>query len=186
MKKDLEKCIEVLKAGGTILYPTDTVWGIGCDATNDKAVKKIFRIKQRHESKSVIILVAEAVQVKLYAGFPPEAKQLIKQAKSPLTIIYPNARNLAPSLIAKNGSVGIRVIKDEFCRQLINLFGKPIVSTSANISGENTPGNFAGITNDIKNQVDYVVNWKQGETQKNNPSRVIKIKPDGTLEVIRA
>lgn len=185
MKEDLEKCLETLRKGGTILYPTDTVWGIGCDATSEEAVKKIFQIKQRDESKSMIVLVEQVGQVKLYAGFPPAVTKLLKQAQSPLTVIYPNAKGLAPSLIAADGTVAIRVVKDDFCRRLIRNFGKPIVSTSANISGENAPGSFSEISETIKSRADYVVKWKREETQKNNPSSIIKVNPNGTIEVIR-
>lgn len=185
MKEEIEKCLDILRKGGVILYPTDTVWGIGCDATNEQAVQYIFRIKLRNESKSMIVLIDDAEQIEQYAYFPPAATELLKQARSPLTIIYPNAKNLAPSVIAADKTIAIRIIKEEFCRNLISQFGKPIVSTSANKSGEKPPRNFSEISEAIKNEVDYVVNRKMGETSSNKPSRIIKINANGTVQEIR-
>ncbi len=186
MREELKRCADVLRKGGTILYPTDTIWGIGCDARNEEAVQKIFRIKQRPESKSMIVLVADPEQISFYAEFPPVAMDLVEYAEKPLTIIYPKAKGIAKSLIAEDGSIAIRVVKDEFCQQLINLMHRPIVSTSANISGEPAPANFYEISEAIKTEVDYVVNLKQDETGKNSPSKIIKIGLNGEIEIIRS
>ncbi len=187
MNEDIENCLEVLNKGGTILYPTDTVWGIGCDASNEAAVQRIFEIKQRHEAKSMIVLVAAAESIGQYAFFPPGAEGLLRAPK-PITVIYPHANRtaLAPSVIASDGTIAIRVTGDGFCRELILKFGKPIVSTSANISGSKAPGNFTEIAQAIKSRVDYVVKWRREETNKNAPSGIIKINANGSMEVIRA
>ena len=185
MKEELKKCIEVLRNGGTILYPTDTIWGIGCDATNKEAVQKVFDIKRRPSSKSMIVLLAEPGQISFYADTPSVALDLVEHTQLPLTIIYPKAKGLAKALIAEDGSIAIRVVKDEFCRQLINALRKPLVSTSANISGEPAPVNFYEISDTIKANVDYVVNLRQNETHKSAPSRILKIAMDGTIETIR-
>ena len=176
MKEEIKRSADVLRNGGIILYPTDTVWGIGCDATNEAAVQKIFKIKKRNEAKSMIVLVAEAHQVSFYADEPEVAKDLVEFAEKPLTIIYPKAKGLAKSLIAEDGSIGIRVVKDEFCQQLVNFLHKPIVSTSANVSGEPSPANYAEISDTIKSSVDYVVNLRQEERGKSTPSQIIKIR----------
>lgn len=185
MKEEIKRSADVLRKGGIILYPTDTVWGIGCDATNEGAVQKIFKIKQRSEAKSMIVLVAEPHQVSFYADEPAVAKDLVEFAEKPLTLIYPKAKGLAKSIIAEDGSIGIRVVKDEFCQQLIDFLHKPIVSTSANISGEPSPGNFSEISDLIKTSVDYVVNLRQEEKGKNTPSQIIKIGMDGLIQIIR-
>lgn len=185
MREEVKKCADIVRKGGVILYPTDTVWGIGCDATNEAAVKKIFAIKQREESKSMIVLVAEPHQVDFYAQVPDVARDLVEFAEKPLTVIYPKAKGLAKSLVAEDGSIGIRVVKDEFCRQLIEVLRKPLVSTSANISGEPAPANFDEISDTIKNSVDYVVNLRQDETKKSTPSQIIKIELNGVITIIR-
>ena len=185
MIEEVKKCAAILRNGGTILYPTDTIWGIGCDATNEEAVQKIFNIKQRPSSKSMIILVAYPDQVGFYAETPEVAKDLVEYAENPLTIIYPKARGISRLLVAEDGSIGIRVVKDEFCRMLFNTIRKPLVSTSANISGETAPENFDAISDSIKSSVDYVVNLRQHETKKITPSSIIKIGMDGTIEIIR-
>ena len=185
MREEIKKCVDVLRKGGTILYPTDTIWGIGCDATNEQAVQKVFDIKNRPSSKSMIILVAESNQVSFYAEAPQVALDLVEYAERPLTIIYPKAKGIAHSLIAEDGSIAIRVVKDEFCKQLIHNLRKPLVSTSANISGELAPDNFYEISDSIKEKVDYMVNLKQQEVHKVSPSRIIKIDLDGTIEIIR-
>lgn len=185
MNEDLKNCLETLQKGGIILYPTDTVWGIGCDATNEEAVQKVFKVKQRSESKSMIVLLADAADICNYADFLPAASHLIEKAQSPLTIIYPNAMNLAPSIIGPDGSIAIRIVKDEFCSQLIKKLKKPLVSSSANISGEEAPAGFSGISHLIKDGVDYVVKWRQEEENKNTPSSIIRVHHNGTIEVIR-
>src|SRR4051812_10778820 len=167
MEEDLQKALEVLHSGGVILYPTDTVWGLGCDATNEEAVLKLFEIKVRNEAKSLIVLVADEQQLlRTVKDIPEVAWDLIQNTERPLTIVYDNVTGLAPSVKAADGSAGIRIVKDEFCQKLIKKFGKPLVSTSANISGEPTPANFAEITEKLKKQVDYIVQWRQNEKQK--------------------
>ncbi|HXP50430.1 MAG TPA: L-threonylcarbamoyladenylate synthase [Bacteroidia bacterium] len=185
MIEEVKKCAAILRKGGTILYPTDTIWGIGCDATNEEAVQKIFSIKNRPSSKSMIILVAEPNQVSFYADVPEVTKDLVEYSEKPLTIIYPKAKGIAKSLIGEDGTIAIRVVKDEFCRMLIHTIRKPLVSTSANISGEPSPGYFDAISDSIKESVDYVVNLRQHERGKNTPSRIMKIDMNGAIEIIR-
>lgn len=185
MIEEVKKSATILRNGGTILYPTDTIWGIGCDATNEAAVQKIFTIKNRPSSKSMIILVAEPNQVGFYADMPEVTKDLVDFAENPLTIIYPKAKGIAKALVAEDGTIAIRVVKDEFCKMLINTIRKPLVSTSANLSGEPSPALFDEISDEIKNKVDYVVNWRQHETRKSAPSRIMKVAMDGTIEIIR-
>jgi L-threonylcarbamoyladenylate synthase len=176
----------VLKSGGTILYPTDTIWGIGCDATNPKAVRKIYRIKKRIESKNLIVLVEDEERLKKHAGSIPDiAWDLIRSIDTPLTIIYPDGRNLAKNVIAEDGSIAIRIVKNEFCTRLISRFGKPVVSTSANISGQAAPLMFKLISDEIKNEVDYVVNLYQNVLREVKPSTIIKLDVSGEFEIIR-
>ncbi|MEJ7609995.1 MAG: L-threonylcarbamoyladenylate synthase [Ferruginibacter sp.] len=185
-KDDMDSCLTVLNTGGIILYPTDTIWGIGCDATNEKAVQKIFSLKQRAESKSMIILVADEESILQYATPLPEAMQkLIAEYKVPVSMIYLNAKNLATNLIADDGSIAIRIIKDEFCNVLIRTFGKPIVSTSANISGQPFPENFKTISPEIKKGVNYVVAHRQDEESPSAPGRILKWTEAEGLTVIR-
>ena len=174
-----------ISKGGTILYPTDTIWGIGCDATNELAVKRVFEIKKRPPAKAMVILVAEISQLEFYASVPEVAWDLVEYAENPLTIIYPNAKGISPALIAEDGSIAIRVVKDEFCKMLINSLRKPLVSTSANISGEPAPPYFDEISEEIKNRVDYIVPLRQSEHTKNAPSRIIKLGMNGAIEIIR-
>jgi L-threonylcarbamoyladenylate synthase len=184
--EDIRNSLKVLKEGGIILYPTDTVWGLGCDATNNEAVEKIFRIKTRSDSKSLIILVNNEIMLGRYVQDIPEiAFELIEVSDTPLTIIYPNAKNLAPAIPAEDGSVGIRVCIDEFCNELIGRFRKPIVSTSANISGEATPSYYMEINNKIIQAVDYTVEYRRDDHQKHNPSAVIKIEKNGVFKILR-
>lgn len=186
MHEDLTKALEVLKAGGVILYPTDTVWGLGCDATNEKAINRIYEIKKRADKKSMLVLIDTANRIPSYIKEVPEiAWDLIDLAEKPLTIIYPGAKNLATNLIAEDGSIGIRVSKDLFNQKLIERFKKPVVSTSANISGENTPQRFDEIRDDIIQSVDYVVKWRQDDYLKANPSSIIKLGVNGEIEIIR-
>lgn len=186
MDEEIRKAIEVLKAGGTVLYPTDTVWGIGCDATNKEAVDKVYKIKQRSESKSLIVLVDNDQKLNKYLkDVPAIAWDLIEFADKPLTIIYPDARGLAPNAIAEDGTVAIRLTSDEFCKKLIGKFNKPIISTSANISGEATPQSFSAISPDILKSVDYVVNWRQHEKNNPPPSTIIQLQMNGEIKIIR-
>jgi L-threonylcarbamoyladenylate synthase len=172
---DIEKCLETLKSGGTILYPTDTIWGIGCDAKNTAAVAKIYAIKKRDEKKSMIILLAHESDIKNYAKEPDEKiKVLMANTERPLTIIYPAAKNLTENLINEDGTIAIRIVKDAFCEYLIKALGKPIVSTSANISGEETAKYFGEISTEIKNNVDYIVEQRQKERGDAAASKIVK------------
>ncbi|MDT8402228.1 MAG: L-threonylcarbamoyladenylate synthase [Bacteroidales bacterium] len=182
----LREATEVLRGGGVILYPTDTIWGLGCDATNSDAVKKIYGIKRRDDSQSMLVLLDTASRLPYYVRQVPEiAWQLTEVSDSPLTIIYPGARNVAPELIAGDGSLGIRIVEDEFCSSLISRLRKPLVSTSANISGESNPGNFMEISEKIKESVDYIVPLRQEETYNKTASSIIKIEIDGQFKIMR-
>ena len=186
--EEVKNSLIFLKKGRTILYPTDTIWGIGCDATNEEAINRIFEVKQRTETKSMIILVDSIDRLLRYIkDFPLNAEELIEYSEKPLTIIYPNAQNLPKNLIADDGSIAIRVTKDPFCKELIARFGKPIVSTSANKSGKQAPVNFNAIEKDIVSVVDYVVNLRQNEkaTNQPKPSSIIKLGMKGEFEIIR-
>ena len=187
MEIQIKKAAEVIKAGGTILYPTDTIWGIGCDATNPEAVKKVFAIKRREESKSLVTLVCDLDMLARYVKDIPEAAlDLIEVNDAPMTIIYPDATHLASNVIAEDGSVGIRIPKNEFCRQLCFRLRKPIVSTSANISGENPPKGFKDISQEIKDAVDYTVHPSMEEkAYTNKASQIIKIGLKGEIQIIR-
>jgi len=186
MNEDIQKALEVLRNGGIILYPTDTIWGIGCDATNADAVKKIIQIKKRNDKKSMLILVDVANRINQYIREIPEISwELIEVSDHPVTIIYPGAKNLASNLIAEDGSVGIRITKDEFCKKLIGQFKKPIVSTSANISERPSPSIFSEIDPEVINSVDYVVSWRQNDRKKATPSSIIKIGTKGEIKIIR-
>ena len=186
VKNEIKKCVEVLKKDGTILYPTDTIWGIGCDATSQKAVEKIYHLKKRVESKSLIILLADMKEISNYVETIPEiARDLMKNVDRPLTIIYPNAKNLAKNVIAEDNSIAIRIVKNEFCKNLIRTFGKPIISSSANYSGEQTPMIFKCISQEIIDHVDYVVNLYQDVLQEVKPSRIIKLQANGEFNIIR-
>ena len=185
-KNDIEQCLTVLQNGGIILYPTDTVWGIGCDATNENAVAKIYALKNRIESKSMIILLAEESEILKYTS--PQTNQIfdyLKGIHKPVTVIYPNAKNLAKNIVNTDGTVGILIAKDDFCKELINSFGKPIVSSSANVSGYPTPGLFSDIDVIIKSGVDYIVHYRQDDDEPKSPSTIIKINEDGNIEIIR-
>lgn len=186
MIDDINQAVEVLRKGGIILYPTDTIWGLGCDATNADAVKKIYDIKQREDTKSLLILLDNESRLMSYVVEIPEiAWQIIEVSVDPVTIIYPNAKNLAENLISSDGSIGIRITSDEFCKSLINKFRKPIVSTSANITGEKTPAFFGEISSEIKTKVDYIVNYRQSDLTKHKPSSIIKIGLKNQIEIIR-
>lgn len=186
MKDEIKKACEVMQKGGIILYPTDTVWGIGCDATNEEAVKKVFEIKKRADSKAMLVLVDSSVKVDFYVqDVPNVAWDLIDMTTKPLTIIYDGARNLASNLIAEDGSVGIRVTSEEFSKQLCFRFRKAIVSTSANISGQPSPAVFSEISEEIKDAVDYVVDYRRDEKGAVKPSSIIKLGKGGTIKIIR-
>lgn len=174
-ENDILKCLEVLKSGGLILYPTDTIWGIGCDATNPNAVEKIYELKKRPDEKSLIVLVAGEKDILRYATSPDLAVfDYLKSAEKPTTVIYGGATGFADNLISSDGTVAMRICKEKFCRQLIKRFGKPIVSTSANVSGESFPKNFSEISNQIASGVDYVVKYRQNDASEAIPSALIK------------
>ena len=186
MHDDLKKAVEVLKSGGIILYPTDTIWGIGCDATNTEAVKRIYDIKKREDSKSILILMENPALLNRYVDEVPEvAWDLVELSTTPLTVIYPGAKNLAANLVAEDGSIGIRFTKEEFTRQLLQRFRRPIVSTSANISGEKSPAFFDEISEEIKESVDYIVEYRQDDRMPSQPSSVIKLGPGGQIDILR-
>lgn len=172
-----------MREGGVILYPTDTIWGIGCDATNEDAVRRVYEIKQRQDSKAMLVLVDSSVKVDFYVRDVPEvAWDLIDLADKPLTIIYSGARNLAANLLAEDGSVGIRVTNEDFSKRLCQQFRKAIVSTSANISGQPSPKNFSEISEEVKSAVDYIVGYRQEEMSNPKPSSIIKLDKGGVIK----
>ncbi len=186
MIEDIKKACQVMNEGGVILYPTDTIWGIGCDATNEEAVRRVYKIKQRSDSKAMLVLVDSAVKVDFYVQDVPEvAWDLIELAEKPLTIIYSGARNLAHNLLAEDGSVGIRVTNEEFSKRLCQQFRKAIVSTSANISGQPSPANFSEITEELKSMVDYIEGDRQDDMGHPKPSGIIKLENGGVFKIIR-
>ena len=187
IQNDIEACVPVLNNGGLILYPTDTVWGIGCDPTNENAVAKIYSLKNRNEAKSMIILLADEMEILKYTDQPHlTVFDYIKGTTKPVTVIYSKAKNLAPNLLNADGSIGIRIVKDDFCKRLITAFGKPLVSTSSNVSGYPAPGVFTDIDIKIKNGVDYIVQHRQDELEPSTPSTVIKLNDDGSYNIIRS
>lgn len=186
LKEEINKALEVLKAGGVILYPTDTIWGLGCDATNEEAVDKVLKIKNRPAEKSLIVLLDTDNKLQSYVSEVPDvAYDLIEYAENPLTIIFSGAKNLAKNVINADGSVGIRVAKHDFCTPLIQRFRKPIVSTSANLSGEPSPKNFDEINEQIKDAVDYIVDFEQENKSNKKPSTIMKLSAGGQFEFIR-
>ncbi|MFD1255810.1 L-threonylcarbamoyladenylate synthase [Mucilaginibacter terrae] len=186
LKDEVKKAFDIVQQGGIILYPTDTIWGIGCDATNTEAVKKIFALKQRAEEKSMIILLDTENKLEGYVrDVPVIAYDLIEFTENPLTLVMPGAKNISPALIAADGSIGVRVSKHPFCQQLIQRLRKPLVSTSANISGQPSPQNFSQIAVEITNGVDYVVDMDQHDLTVKKPSTIMRIDPSGLFEFIR-
>lgn len=188
MKKedDIKKAIETIKKGGIILYPTDTVWGIGCDATNPDAVAKIYKIKHRDDSKAMICLVDSDARLQKYVRNVPEvAWDLLELAEKPTTVILDNAVNLAPNLIAEDGSIAMRITREPFSKELCYRFQKPLVSTSANISGEPAAQNYCDISNEILNSVDYVCWSRRQEHKPHKPSSIIKLSENGEVKIIR-
>lgn len=184
---DIKNCVQVMQNRGTILYPTDTVWGLGCDAMNEAAVEKIIAIKQRPKEKSMIILLAEARDVLQYvAAPPPDIIAIIEAFERPTTVIYENALGFPSNVVNQDGSIAIRVTTDPFCKALIKRFRKPIISTSANISGQPTPSIFRMIDPLIYSNVDYVVKYRQSDEIISAPSRLVKIDDNGAMAVLRA
>jgi L-threonylcarbamoyladenylate synthase len=186
MIEDVKAALEVLQRGGVILYPTDTIWGIGCDACNEDAVKRVYAIKKRVDSKSMLVLMENAALLERYVAEVPEiAYDLIELTDKPLTIIFDGARALAKNLIAEDGSIGIRITTEAFSSELIRRFKRPIVSTSANISGKPSPACFDEIDTEILEAVDYVVKYRQSDTQKAVPSGIMKLGRGGEIKIIR-
>jgi len=186
MNEDIKTALEVLQKGGVILYPTDTIWGIGCDACNEEAVKRVYEIKNRIDSKSMLVLMENAVLIDRYVSEVPEiAYDLMELAVKPLTIIFDGAHGLAKNLVADDGSVGIRITSEAFSSELIRRFKRPIVSTSANISGNPSPACFDEIDQQVIDRVDYVVKYRQDDMQKAVPSSIIKLGRGGEVKVIR-
>jgi L-threonylcarbamoyladenylate synthase len=184
--EDLKQALNVLIKGGIILYPTDTIWGLGCDATNQDAVAKIYKIKKRRESKSLIILVNGFTMLERYVrNIPDAAAAILDVTDKPMTIIYPEGKNLAPGVCEEDGSVGIRICDDDFCNELITRFRKPIISTSANYSDTPSPSNFSEIEDEILRSADYVVRYRQTDINKKTPSSIIKIDDNGVIKIIR-
>lgn len=184
--ENIKQAINVLRAGGVILYPTDTIWGLGCDATNEKAVERVFKIKHRPTSKSLIVMVDNVAKLSLYVeDMPDVAWDLVECATEPLTVIYERGKNLAPNVINDDGSIAIRITNEEVSRLLCNRFGRPLVSTSANISGKPSAATFAQISEEIKQAVDYIVPLRQDETQSPSPSKIIKLNTNGSFKIIR-
>jgi len=185
-ENDISACIKVLQSGGLILYPTDTIWGIGCDATNEEAVAKIYDLKKRPEEKSMIILVADEKDILQYVASPDlRLFEYLDKTVKPTTVIYNNVIGIARNAVNKDGTVAIRICRDEFCKHLIKRFRRPVISTSANISGEPPPQLFSGISEEIKSGVDYIVKYKQADNKINSPSSIIKWNKDGTVAVLR-
>jgi L-threonylcarbamoyladenylate synthase len=185
-ENDIIECLKVLKDGGLILYPTDTIWGIGCDATNAKAVERIFRLKKRPDEKALIVLVADERDVLKYvAAAELSVFDYLQREQRPVTVVYEGAIGLADNLTGKDGSVAIRICNDNFCRHLIKRFRKPIVSTSANISGQPAARSFAEISDEVKDNVNYIVKYRQDDPSVSKPSKVIKWNKDSTVTILR-
>ncbi len=186
MEEAIRKAVQVLRDGGIILYPTDTIWGLGCDATNELSVSKLYEVKRRIESKSMLVLIDSDVKLQSYVDVVPSmAWDLIDVSDEPLTIIYPNAKNLAKNLVAEDGSIAIRITNEQFSKKLCERFRKPIVSTSANRSGYPAPVLFSDIDESIKKEVDYVVEFRQNDNRKLKPSSIIKLGINNEVSVIR-
>lgn len=185
-RDDIKNALKVLRDGGVILYPTDTVWGLGCDATRAEAVRRIYDIKKRADSKSLIVLVNSVTMLSRYVDNPPDiALELAELAEKPLTVVYDRGRGLAQGVTSDDGSVGVRICYDPFCDGLLSAFRKPLVSTSANISGSEAPAVFDEISEEIKAAVDYVCVWRQDDRSRAAASSVIKISANGVIKILR-
>lgn len=186
MREEIQKAVEVLKAGGVILYPTDTIWGIGCDASNEEAVKKVYEIKRRSEAKSLIVLVDNEIRLeRTIKEIPTVAWDLIDFNEKPLTIIYDNPIGIASNAVNNDNSLGVRIAKDKFCQELVRQLNQPIVSTSANISGEPQANSYSEVSDEIKNSVDHIVNLRQDEQTMSKSSTIIKLDASGLINIIR-
>ena len=185
-RDDIKNALKVLRDGGVILYPTDTIWGLGCDATRAEAVRRIYDIKKRADSKSLIVLVNSVTMLSRYVDNPPDiALELAEMAEKPLTVVYDRGRGLAEGVTSDDGSVGVRICSDPFCDGLLNAFRKPLVSTSANISGSEAPAVFDEISEEMKAAVDYVCLWRQDDRRRAAASSVIKISSNGVIKILR-
>ena len=185
-EEDIKNCIKTMQEGGVILYPTDTVWGLGCDATNALAVERVFALKNRPKEKSMIVLLAEARDVIRHVAAPhPDIISIVEEFERPTTVVYKNALGFAENVVGIDGSIAIRVTNDAFCKALIKRYRKPIVSTSANISGDPTPAIFAQISDAIKDGADYVVHYRRDDMEARRPSRLVRIGDEGEVEVLR-
>lgn len=186
LKDDIVQCITVLQSSGIILYPTDTIWGLGCEATNTSAIKKIYQLKKREETKSMIILVSDEAMIRQYVSNPAEKiLEYLAVQSTPTTAVFNNAINLPSSLVNTDGTIAIRIARDEFCQALLQKLKRPLVSTSANISGEVYPQNFHEINDEIKNGVDYIVQYRQNDLKKYAPSSIIKLDTSGEIIHLR-
>jgi len=185
-ESDIKSCVDVLINGGTILYPTDTVWGLGCDAENSAAINKVYSIKHRPKNKSLIILVAEARDLLRYLAAPhPDIIEIVQGFDKPTTIVCSHGVNLPQEALSEDDSVAIRVVNEPFCKALIKRLGRPIISTSANISGKETPTHFQEVDKEIISSVDYVVKYRQQDRTHAKPSRLIRLMEDGSLTILR-
>lgn len=185
LKEEVRKACEVLRNGGVILYPTDTIWGIGCDATNEEAVRRIYELKHREDTKAMLVLLDDVGKLASYVEVPDIAYELLEVNDKPMTIIYPGAKNLAMNLVPEDGTIGVRVTSEAFTKALLYRFRKPIVSTSANISGKSSPRCFADISDELLLAVDHVVDFRRDETANPAPSSIIKLGVSGEIEIIR-
>jgi L-threonylcarbamoyladenylate synthase len=184
--EDIKNACKVLNEGGLILYPTDTIWGIGCDATNEAAVRRIYELKKRTDRKAMLVLIDSVAKIDRYVSDAPDiALELIELSDKPLTIIYPGGKNLAVNLLGEDGSIGIRVTKEIFSNELCRYFRRPVVSTSANISGQPSPSLFGDIPDEVKDGTDYIVNYRRNEKTKRQPSGIIRFSADHTIHIIR-
>lgn len=185
-EQDIKNSIDILEKGGIVLYPTDTIWGIGCDALNEIAIEKVFKLKKRPADKSLIVLLAEARDILQYVASPhPDIISIIEDFEQPTTVVYDNALGFPDSLVHENGSIAIRVTNDPFCKALIKRLRKPLVSTSANLSGEPSPKIFSMISEEIKQGADYIVKYRQDDMSEKQPSQLIRINDDGEIEILR-
>ncbi len=186
MENDIINSLKVLLNGGVILYPTDTIWGLGCDATNKAAIERVYDIKRRQDKHSMLILLSDIEEMSKYVTqIPREAVKLIESSVNPVTIIYPSAQNLPQNILAEDQSIGIRITEDPFCSELIRRFGKPLVSTSANISGSPNPANFSDIEDEVILEADWVVRWRQNDNTRSVPSTIYKVNDKGGIIIIR-
>ena len=186
MIKEIQRSINALNVGNSLLYPTDTVWGIGCDALNKTAISTVYKIKERSDTKSMLVLVSDIEMLRLYVEeIPDSAFVILSEATKPTTIIYPRAKNLPANLVNPNGSIGIRITNESFSNALVTALGRPIVSTSANISGQPAAGVFNEVSQNIKERVSYIVDYRQNETEKAAPSAIVLVNTNGTVTFLR-